>query len=1125
MQLRKLHVRNIASIAEADINFTAPPLRDESLFLICGDTGAGKTTLLNAVCLALYGMTPRFPNLRNTGDLVGGLKADNVLHIVRRGADGAEAVLGFRGNDGRDYTAQWTAEMYKRGDKKGQVKSCSLTWTDLTAHGEVLSKTDAIAERAAAAIGLDFTQFLRTAMLAQGEFTKFLHASGDEKAVILEKLTDTSRFSDIGTAIHERHREKQAALQALKDQLEGTRPLSPEETDAIRREIDRLRSENDTAAQDAAKVSAKADWLRRKAQLDAGLAKSAAALEAARSAAASPDIASAEKDIADWDASADARDAFSRKTSAHAAAAAAAERLAARRGDFASLLGARAALETKRAGAAGDFSALEAALAADAPFAEMYAMSGELAANLAQIRRDRTAADASGRKRAELADALPGLEASLDSATKAASAAQAALDAKSGGIAQLDADLKSRGEADLQAHRDTLVERLSGIDRARTAAQAAQTAGNAAAQADSDLASARKSLAGEEAKSSTLRTAAEEARRAFDSAQAALDAAEALVEDSVQTVIQHLHKGDVCPVCGGTVDEIKSTDEYLALCRAPRRRRDDAKAALAAADRTLQENAATIKADKTLVRKAEKAARESAEKLAAANETLARCLKVLALPLPEALDGAATEAKAAKEDLDAKLGECAGIRARLDALRQEESQLRADLDTANGKVATAEKKLTAQRNGITQAENAATQSRSDADTLLAQVRPSISIPDWEAQWTSAPAAFEEKLKTDAAAHDRREKDRDRLSGRIREMDGELESAATAIRAILSAVPEWGDVSASGNGEKDRLADALQDLRTGAVSDSDARSQALDAGRSASVALGIARADRPDFSDVRLASLVAMAPRIRGLRQRVQEAREAVARTQSALDAKKEDLAKHEAARPGDLAGTDTPEALDALAQDLQKARNDRQERIGALEQQLRADAELAAKHRDLLRQLDEAGTEAALWAGLAAKLGSHDGKTLRGILQAHVLKDVLRRANAHLRHLAPRYTLSSQGLSLTVFDADQAGAERPAKTLSGGEQFLVSLALALGLSSLNDRGLAVDMLFVDEGFGSLGGEALDAAVATLQTLSASTGGRKVGVISHVPALRERIPTHIEVVRAGEGRSLVRVVTA
>ena len=141
-----------------------------------------------------------------------------------------------------------------------------------------------------------------------------------------------------------------------------------------------------------------------------------------------------------------------------------------------------------------------------------------------------------------------------------------------------------------------------------------------------------------------------------------------------------------------------------------------------------------------------------------------------------------------------------------------------------------------------------------------------------------------------------------------------------------------------------------------------------------------------------------------------------------------------------------------------------------------------------------------------------------------MLANVLVKANHYLKQLSNRYELSCEELVLSVIDSFDGGAVRPVNTLSGGEQFLVSLALALGLAGMNDTGLGVDMLLIDEGFGTLSGEHLNSAIETLERLNALTGSRKVGVISHVERLRERIRTHIEVTRNGSEPSVVRVVT-
>jgi exonuclease SbcC len=133
-------------------------------------------------------------------------------------------------------------------------------------------------------------------------------------------------------------------------------------------------------------------------------------------------------------------------------------------------------------------------------------------------------------------------------------------------------------------------------------------------------------------------------------------------------------------------------------------------------------------------------------------------------------------------------------------------------------------------------------------------------------------------------------------------------------------------------------------------------------------------------------------------------------------------------------------------------------------------------------------------------------------------------ANQHLLKINKRYRIlknPEQDLDLQIQDTYQADAVRPVTTLSGGESFLVSLALALGLSDLAGRQTQIGSLFIDEGFGTLDAETLDMAISSLENLQAN--GKMIGIISHVEALKERIPTQIQVIKMTGGASQLRVM--
>ena len=182
-----------------------------------------------------------------------------------------------------------------------------------------------------------------------------------------------------------------------------------------------------------------------------------------------------------------------------------------------------------------------------------------------------------------------------------------------------------------------------------------------------------------------------------------------------------------------------------------------------------------------------------------------------------------------------------------------------------------------------------------------------------------------------------------------------------------------------------------------------------------------------------------------------------------------------------------------------------------------------AKVSGLQKELEARRTESERWAKLNELAGSADGAKFRRIAQGYTLDVLLSYANVQLRELSRRYRLERvpETLALQVIDRDMCDEVRTVHSLSGGESFLVSLALALGLSSLSSNRMKVESLFIDEGFGSLDADTLRVAMDALESLR--TQGRKIGVISHVQEMTERIPVRICVNRAGNGRSYLEVI--
>lgn len=217
------------------------------------------------------------------------------------------------------------------------------------------------------------------------------------------------------------------------------------------------------------------------------------------------------------------------------------------------------------------------------------------------------------------------------------------------------------------------------------------------------------------------------------------------------------------------------------------------------------------------------------------------------------------------------------------------------------------------------------------------------------------------------------------------------------------------------------------------------------------------------------------------------------------------------------------EELETLQALLEQKANALQESIGSDKKELEVNQENSDKHKSRLASLEIKKEAFKVWIKLNELIGSADGTKFKKFAQGITLEQLVNLANQHLDILSSRYTLSRNEdklLDLEVIDAFQGNTSRPVSTLSGGESFIVSLALALGLSELASQKIAIDSLFLDEGFGTLDEESLETALNALNLLQ--SGGKMVGVISHVEALKERIPLQIKVIPNGDGTSYVEI---
>lgn len=361
-----------------------------------------------------------------------------------------------------------------------------------------------------------------------------------------------------------------------------------------------------------------------------------------------------------------------------------------------------------------------------------------------------------------------------------------------------------------------------------------------------------------------------------------------------------------------------------------------------------------------------------------------------------------------------------------------------------------------------------------------------------------------------------------------------EVEAGHLRVIDAAKAGLAEATQSANGTKEALArsgEALDQAKArlaGLAVDSDAAAARLDGW------LGHynAQADaRPLDREALQALLAHGADWIGAERAQLQAIDAALQQAATVLRERSAQRQAHEARRPPPLAGpagelliepVDEVQAMSDALQALAAERRDAQAQLSAWQVAIAQDEARRRQSADLLAEIARQEAVWRCWGQLNELIGSADGKKFRNYAQQFTLDLLLGYANRHLAELSRRYRLQRIGdtLALMVVDRDMGDEPRSVHSLSGGESFLVSLALALGLASLSSNRVRVESLFIDEGFGSLDADTLRVAMDALDGLQSL--GRKVGVISHVQEMTERIATRITVRRSAGGSSCVGV---
>ncbi|HSQ41214.1 MAG TPA: SbcC/MukB-like Walker B domain-containing protein [Fibrobacteraceae bacterium] len=272
MRILRISGENLASLrGPFSVDFTRSPFTEAGVFAISGPTGAGKSTLLDALCLALYKRTPRIEGRRKDDLRIGEFSATDTRSLLSRGCRSGHAEVLFESTQGT-FRSRWEVPLPKRKLKEGHsTKDEEQHLYQLQSNGEE-SEIDLRRRSVAEFIGLDFGQFTRTVLLAQGDFRKFLDASASERAELLEKLTDTGMYAELGRRAFERAKAERLTLESLRQQSQGMTLLSSEELEVLRQESQDLSTSLLALRQQEQEARLALEWFGQEQKLQADLA-------------------------------------------------------------------------------------------------------------------------------------------------------------------------------------------------------------------------------------------------------------------------------------------------------------------------------------------------------------------------------------------------------------------------------------------------------------------------------------------------------------------------------------------------------------------------------------------------------------------------------------------------------------------------------------------------------------------------------------------------------------------------------------------------------------------------------------------------------------------------------------
>ena len=1125
MKLLKLHIHNIASIVDATIEFDKPPLSDSDVYLITGNTGAGKTTILDSICLALFNNTPRMAKGKDTS-----VKNDNDVltlkdprRLMRRNTGEAFVELVFE-NNGVEYKAEWQVQRGKNKKPNVNINPVTRVLTN-TKTNEVLTsvgtKDKELQAKIQEIIGLDFDQFCRTTMLAQNEFTKFLASDENERAEILEKITKTNVFSAVGSKVYEITSQKEREWDEAKKAASQT-GLTNEEIIQKKEEIAKLEEESNVKIAERNDAQKKRNWIEKEIELSDIENKAKEAFEEASGQLNSDDYNNSLKFVKDWNATTEARQRLRKQHEAEIAENQLKQKLLGQREAFRKVMGgfdsAKQKLEDLRKKLSDANIYLDSKRDKASTFDNVQTIVAYLGTIIAKTQvisqfkyniqtREKQLEETLIPKQKEAAQNLKLAEDNLK--------------AVNDDIEKKNGELEKLKLGELRKERDEIKELIFNIKQAVEDLKDIDAKKKARAEESARIEELGIAIEAKVKKlNEELLPAYKEALKNKDAAELSRDMLRNSVDSFAKQMRTHLTVGCECPVCRQKVERLPLEEELDKMYSAAEERYKKAKAEFDNADEAKNKAEADINSEKQRLEndKVKLAADSSVEN---AGEKAAQACKLCGITdltentLADLETLLSSKSSYLAKELEPKIADGEAIEKKLRELQVSSNQLSEVLKEKESANNTATKNVEDCKAQIKSYNDSITEYNKEIKDAADGLEPLVTVASWQYDWRTQTVMFKDDLQAASKEYSLRKNSKDEIEKKLGLWQEGVNNVSSIIDKIIEACAEWKDVEPlPEQGQTGLIAQATDVLQNvGAITGSlnDARKTMAEMSElltefSLSSGISVERLEELN----KITSIEMLSGKLESMRQAKEQKK---ALWEQAVEKHQQ----HQEQKP-ELADTDTIEVVKMAYQNADEEMTGLSKRIGGIQKELSDDANLKNGLEALINKEQQARVEYEKWERLNRMIGDKEGKKFRMVAQSYIFDGLLHSANAYLQRLEPRYTLKSVDGTLfsSLEDAYQGYSSRDTGSLSGGESFLVSLALALALSDIG-QGLSVDTLFIDEGFGSLSGQPLSNAINTLRSLRGKNG-RHVGIISHIQEVRDNIPVQIQVEKGASGSS-------